>query len=79
MESVLEKHGLRFLPKCITPISCGYRPEIDVTGELKTDGVQCYQEMIANLGQAVEIGRIDILLEVSLISTHLAIPQEGNI
>ena len=26
VESVLEKRGLRFLPKCVTPLICGYRP-----------------------------------------------------
>ena len=32
VESVLENCGLRLLPKCVTPTSCGYRPEMDVTG-----------------------------------------------
>ena len=43
VESVLEKCGLRFLPKCVISLSCGYRPYMDVTGDIKEDGFQCYQ------------------------------------
>ena len=43
VESVLENYGLRLTPKCFTPLSCGYRPEMNVTGELKAYGVQWYQ------------------------------------
>ena len=32
VESALEKHGLRLPSKCVTPLICGYRPEMDVTG-----------------------------------------------
>lgn len=60
-------------------MSSGYRPEMDVTAELKADGVQWYQEMIGQLRWAVEIGRVDILLEVSLLSQHLALPREGHL
>ena len=35
VESVLEKRGLRLSLKCVTPLSCGYLPDLDVTGELK--------------------------------------------
>ena len=57
-------------------MSSGYRPEMDVTAELKADGVQWYQEMIVQLRWALEIGRVDIILEVSLLSQHLDLPQE---
>ena len=43
VESVLEKLGLRFPPKCVTPMSCGYCPEMDVTGDIKLNLVQWYQ------------------------------------
>ena len=50
-----------------------------MTGELKADGLKWYQELIRNLRWAVEICRIDILLEVSILSTRLAPPQEGHL
>ena len=71
VESVLEKCGLSFLPKCVTSISFIYCPDINVTEDLKEDGIQWYQELIETLTWAVEICRIDILLEVSMLSTHL--------
>ncbi len=43
------------------------------------DGLQFYQEIIGSLRWAVELGRVDILLEVSLISKHLALPREGHL
>jgi hypothetical protein len=42
-------------------------------------GVKYYQELIGVLRWAVEIGRLDILLEVSLLSSHLALPRTGHL
>ena len=52
---------------------------MDCTAKLKADGLQLYQEMIGSLQWAVEIGRVDILLEVALMSKHLALPREGHL
>ena len=79
IEAVLKKKGLRLPSKCVTPLRSGYKPELDCTGELKADGLQWYQEMIGCLRWAVELGRIDILLETSLMSQHLALPREGHL
>ena len=79
IESVLEKKGIRLLSRCGTPLKNGYEPELDVTAELKADGVQFYQELIGSLRWAVEIGRVDILLEVSNMSSQLALPREGHL
>jgi len=79
VEDVLAKDNLRLPTKCVCPLTNGYRPETDVTQELKADGVQYYQELIGVLRWAVEIGRIDILLEVSLLSQHLALPRQGHL
>eukprot|EP00957_Ditylum_brightwellii_P168542 12828920-Ditylum_brightwellii.AAC.1 len=40
VESIFEKKGLRLPSKCVTPLLCGYKPELDATGEIKVDGVQ---------------------------------------
>ena len=69
IESVLGKKGLRLLSKCVTPLKNGYEPELDVTVELKVDGVQFYKELIGSLRWTVKIGRVDILLEVSNMSS----------
>ena len=79
VEETLKKKGLRLPSKSNAPLSHGYKPELDSTGELKADGVQWYQEIIGCLRWAVELGRIDILLETALMSQHLALPREGHL
>lgn len=78
VEEALAKKGLRLPTKCYTPLATDYRPELDTSAELKADGVQYYQELIGVLRWAVELGRVDILLETSLMSTHLALPRSGH-
>ena len=56
-----------------------YAPEMEVTAELKSDVIQYFQELIGVLQWAWEIGRGDILLESSLLSTHLASPRIGHL
>jgi hypothetical protein len=46
---------------------------------LNEDGLRYYQELIGVLRWAVEIGRLDILLEVALLSCHLALPRKGHL
>jgi hypothetical protein len=79
VEEHLASKGLRLPSKCKTPFTSGYKPESDCTGELKADGVQWYQELIGSLRWAVEIGRVDVLLETSLLSRYLALPREGHL
>jgi hypothetical protein len=79
VEDELKKKGKRLPNKCVTPFSCNYAPWLETTAELKADGVQRFQELIGQLRWAVEIGRVDILLEVSLLSSYLAMPREGHL
>ena len=62
-----------------TPINTTYTPELDVTKELDDEGVTFFQELFGILRWATEIGRVDILLEVSLLSQYQANPQEGHL
>ena len=64
---------------CPTPFSSGYHPAEDTSIELNDEGLKIYQEMIGVLRWAVEIGRLDILLEVSLLSSYLAMPRTGHL
>ena len=79
VEDVLRKQNLRLPSKCITPLKCNYKPELDGSQELKADGIQWYQELIGSLRWAIEIGRIDILYEVALMSTYSAMPRMGHL
>ena len=60
-------------------VACQCFPNKDVTREMNTEGLHTYQELIGILKWAIEIGRIEILLEVSLLSSHLAISCIGHL
>jgi hypothetical protein len=62
-----------------TPLQTTYRPELDVTPELQPSEAAYYQSIIGILRWIVELGRIDICLEVSMMSSHLALPREGHL
>ena len=71
--------GLGTKKQCYTPLLQGYKPELDTTPELKADGLQYYQELIGVLRWSTELGRLDILHEVGLMSQYLACPREGHL
>jgi hypothetical protein len=62
-----------------TPFNTSYRPELDTSQELDDDKKTFYQEMIGIFCWTVELGRCDILLEVSFLSSHLSLPRLGHI
>jgi hypothetical protein len=64
--------------KASTPLSTTYRPELDVTPELGSSDAAYYMSLIGILHWIVELGRVDICLEVSMMSSHLAMPREGH-
>ena len=61
------------------PLPTGYWPELYVKPECKTEMISRFQKLIGNLQLAMELGRIDILMEVSMLSQLLANPMEGNL
>ena len=62
-----------------TPMNNTYSPEMDVRHELNAEDVTFYQELMGVLRWATEIGRVDILLEVALLSQYQANPREGHL
>ena len=79
VEEDLAKQGRRLPSKCVTPFTSNYAPWAEESPELKAHGVQRFQELIGQLRWAVEIGRVDILLETSLLSSYLAMPRVGHL
>ena len=61
VEQKLNKEGKRLSTECKTPLKSGYRPELDVSQELKSDRVQYYMDRIWVLRWAVDIVRVDNL------------------
>lgn len=62
-----------------TPMQTSYRPEIDLSPELDGGEAAYYQSLIGILRWIVELGRVDICLEVSMMSSHLALPRRGHL
>jgi hypothetical protein len=60
------------------PMPKTYRPEMDVSPVLGSELSSRYQQLIGILWWAVELGRVDILLEVSLMSSHLCQPRRAH-
>ena len=79
IEKSLADTGKRLPSKCKTPISSGYRPELDTTLELNAEGYQKYQEMIWMLRWTFKLGHVDVLLETAIMSSHLALPRVGHL
>ena len=68
----------KLLPQAQTPMRAMYQPELDVSPDLSTELASYYQSFIGVLRWIVELSRVDICLEVSLLSSHLALPREGH-
>ena len=56
-----------------------FSPELDGTPELEPDDHRFFQEMIGMLRWATELGRVDVLHEVSLLSQYQAAPRQGHL
>ena len=64
--------------KAETPLKSTYRPELDISAELNPTDASYYQSLIGVLRWIVELGRVDICLEVSIMSSHIALPRIGH-
>eukprot|EP00957_Ditylum_brightwellii_P203530 15335063-Ditylum_brightwellii.AAC.4 len=64
--------------KAETPTRASYRPELGITPVLSPfDSAYC-QWLSGMLRWMVELGRINMCLEASLMSSHLDMPREGH-
>jgi len=74
-----EFDGMKLPLKASAPFKRDYRPEVDSSPELNAEHASFYHSQIGILRWMVELGRIDIITEVSLLSSHLALPREGHL
>ena len=67
------------MPKKVeNPFKMGYDPEMDTSPELDPDRESNYLTIIGILRWMIELGRINMIIEVSLLSSHIALPREGH-
>ena len=79
VEAKLKEQGKQLQKRADTPMLLNYRPEEDTTAELQGTDHTYFQELIGILRWAIELGRIDIMIEVSMLSVHLAMPRAGHL
>ena len=70
---------MKFPANVTTPMSSNFLPELDDSEELNAEDQRFYQELIGILRWATEIGRVDILTEISLLSSYQASPRRGHL
>ena len=75
----LEQRGGRLKSKVSAPFPSNYKPELDVSPLCDDEDANYYQQQIGVLKWAVELGRIDIATEVSILSSYMAAPREGHL
>ena len=62
------------------PFPSGYWPELDLLAEVLHDKmISCFQQLIGIQRCAVELGHLDIYLEVSKLLQHQALPRQGHL
>ena len=81
VKAYITKHllGYKMVKKATAPFPRDYHPECDISKELLPEMASFYSSQVGILRWMVELGRVDILTEVSLLSSHLAMPREGHL
>ena len=76
-----ENFGGQKLPtkRASGPWPTDYSSETDTTPELSPKLASYYQSQIGVLHWIVELGRVDIITEVSLLASAMAMPREGHL
>ena len=52
---------------------------MDISDELDEDEASYFQSLIGVFRWIVELGRVDICCELSMLSSHLALPRQGHL
>ena len=74
-----EKDGMKLDKRASAPFMRDYKPELDMSPELGPTEASYYQSQIGVLQWMVEIGRVDMITEVSMLASQLANPREGHL
>ena len=65
--------------KAETPIQTSYQPELNISPEIKSEDGAYFHFLSGILIWILELGRIYICLEISMMSSNLALLREGNL
>ena len=79
VEPDIDKSGRQLFKTARQYIKPGYRPELDVSLVLEDDQVNYYQTTVGQMRWVVELRRININLEISLLSCYIIQPRHGHL
>jgi hypothetical protein len=80
VETYLQKeYGKKFPKRVSGPLPMDYRPELVIMPELMGDEGSYYHSQIEILHWIVELGRIDIVMEVSCLALCNVLPHRGHL
>ena len=74
-----EYGGRKLAKRASAPFPRDYAPELDMSPVLDAKQANYYQSLMGVLQWMVEIGRVDMLTEVSVMASQLAMPREGHL
>ena len=60
------------------PFLLGYEPKMDTSPEMSPEEASYFRTPIGVMRWMVELGRVDIAVEVSQLSLFLAMPRQGH-
>ena len=69
----------KYSSRVTNPFPTEYDPDLDTTNEIDEDQATYYQSQIGIMHWIVELRRIDIATEVSLLASHVALPRKGHL
>ena len=79
VEAELLKEGKQLQGRYSTPMTPNYRPELDYSPFLHDKPAQYYMELIGILRWIAELGRMDIMVDVSMLSSFTMQPRIGHL
>ena len=84
VEALMQKHNLEYTASrrhgTKTPFSTSeYKPELEATNYCDADLHTIYLNLMGMLRWMIELGRVDILHEASLLSQYMALPRLGQL
>jgi hypothetical protein len=79
VERELAKVSKQLKKKVVSPLASGYRPELDASPELDENRASYFASLMGVLRWCIELGRIDIIVEVNLLARFQACPREGHL
>ena len=78
VEDWMKKRGQKLKTRVSAPFPSNYKPELDVTDLLNEEDASYFQQQIGVLRWMIELGRVDIITEVSMLAAFSAAPRQGH-